>query len=88
MKLFQEKNSKKCFPESFNINTKEATNTLGIANAFNLNSFFTNIGTNIVNNYSLNKDFKHSLEEYLNCKFALNNVDETNCAKNNRESSV
>ena len=65
-----------CFPESFIINIKETTNTLEIANEFN--TFFTNIGTNLVNNitYSGEKNVKHYLKENLNCKFTFNNVDE------------
>ena len=73
--IISRKNNKKCFPKSFNINNKETTNTLEIANACNM--FFTNICTNLVNNitYSGDKNVKHYLKENLNCKFTLNNVD-------------
>ena len=43
-----------------------------------INNFFSRKNkTNLVNNitYLGDKDFKHYLEENLNCKFALNNVD-------------
>ena len=43
--IISRKNNKKCFSESLNINNKETTNTLDIANAFN--AFFY-IGTNLV----------------------------------------
>ena len=74
--IISRKNNKKCFPESFNINNKETTNTLEITDAFN--TFFTNIGTNLVNNitYSGDKNVNHYVKENLNCKFTLNNVDE------------
>ena len=72
----QEKIKRNVFPNLFDINNKETTNTLEIANAFN--TFFTNIGTNLVNNitYSGDKHVNHYLKEFFLCKFTLNNVDE------------
>ena len=71
-----------CFPKSLNINGNEITNQLHIATEVNV-FFFTNIGLNLSNNiaYSGEKDCDYYLKDNLNCKFALNKVDEQNVSK-------
>ena len=70
-----------CFPKSFNINGNEITNKLHIATEFHV--FVTNIGLNISNNiaYSGEKYCEYYLKDNLNCKFALNKVEEQNVSK-------
>ena len=70
-----------CSPKSLNINGNEITNQLHIATEFNV--FFTNIGLNLSNNiaYSGEKDCDYYLIDNLNCKFALDKVDEQNVSK-------
>ena len=70
-----------CFPNSLSINGNEITNQLHIATEFNV--FFTNIGLNLSNNiaYSGEKDCEYYLKDNINCKFALNKVDEQYVSK-------
>ena len=70
-----------CFPNSLNINGNEITNQLHIATEFNV--FFTNIGLNLSNHiaYSGEKDCEYYLKDNINCKFALNKVDEQYVSK-------
>ena len=70
-----------CFPNSLSINGNEITNQLHIATEFNV--FFTNIGLNLSNHiaYSGEKDCEYYLKDNINCKFALNKVDEQYVSK-------
>ena len=70
-----------CFPNSLNINGNEITNQLHIATEFNV--CFTNIGLNLSNHiaYSGGKDCEYYLKDNINCKFALNKVDEQYVSK-------
>ena len=70
-----------CFPNSLSINGNEITNQLHIAKEFNV--FFTNIGLNLSNHiaYSGEKDCEYYLKDNINCKFALNKVDEQYVSK-------
>ena len=70
-----------CFPNALSINGNETTNQLHIATEFNV--FFTNIGLNLSNHiaYSGEKDCEYYLKDNINCKFALNKVDEQYVSK-------
>ena len=65
------------FPKSLNINGNEITNQLNIATECNKKNY-TNIGLGLSNHisYSGEKDCAYYLKDNLNCKFALNAVDE------------
>ena len=70
-----------CFPNSLSINGNEITNQLHIVTEFNV--FFTNIGLNLSNHiaYSGEKDCEYYLKDNINCKIALNKVDEQYVSK-------